>query len=160
MPTAPLVDFDAQELTEVIVSKEEIYRSLKQADTFALLDGVLLMDRERDLAVGFKDIRADDWWVKGHIPGRPLFPGALMIETGAQLASYDFMKRSPDWPEDRFLGFGGTGPTRFRETVVPGQRMIFAARVQRIRSRMFTYDVQGFVDGRLAFETEILGIVV
>ena len=50
--------------------------------------------------------------------------------------------------------------TRFRGTVQPTCRMIFVARPIRLRSRMFTYAAQGFVESKLVFETEILGSLV
>jgi 3-hydroxyacyl-[acyl-carrier-protein] dehydratase len=159
MPSAPLLDFDAVDLGRTAVTRAEIYSVLKQAGRFALLDGILHLDPAGDLVVGYKDLRADDWWAADHIPGRPLFPGALMIESGAQLCSYDCLKRSPGFGE-RFLGFGGLGETRFRGTAEPGARMLFAGRVKRLRSRMFTYDVQGFIERTLVFETEIIGVVL
>jgi 3-hydroxymyristoyl/3-hydroxydecanoyl-(acyl carrier protein) dehydratase len=50
--------------------------------------------------------------------------------------------------------------TRFRGVVRPPCRMIFVARPLKLRSRMFTYATQGFVEGKLVFETEILGTLV
>jgi len=159
MPTAPLLDFSTIDLTRTAATHAEIYRLLKQSGSFALLDGILHFDPSTPLVVGFKEIRAEDWWARDHIPGRPLFPGALMIETAAQLCAWDYMKRSELAP-DVFVGFGGLENTRFRGIVEPGRRMIFAGEVKRIRSRMFTYAAQGFVDGCLVFETDVLGVVV
>jgi 3-hydroxyacyl-[acyl-carrier-protein] dehydratase len=158
MPSAPLLDFDAVDLTRTIAGREKIYSILRQAGRFALLDGILHEDIEGGLVVGYKDIRADDWWAPDHIPGRPLFPGALMIESAAQVCSYDYMMRRGDLGE-HFLGFGGLGETRFRGAVEPGVRMLFAGRVSRVRRSMFIYDAQGFVDRGLVFETQIMGVV-
>ena len=67
-----------------------------------------------DRIVGFKDIRDDEFWVAGHIPGRPLFPGVLMIETAAQLASF-YTKKFVGWKG--FVGFGAVENCRFRAQV-------------------------------------------
>jgi 3-hydroxyacyl-[acyl-carrier-protein] dehydratase len=158
MPSKPLLDFETTDLSKVVTTHDELYKVLRQAGTFALLDGILHMDPNGELVVGYKDIRDDDWWVPDHIPGRPLFPGALMIEACAQVCSYDYLMRVDDL-DGRFLGFGGLGETRFRGQVEPGVRMIFAGKVTRVRKSMFLYDAQGFVDGKLVFETVVRGVV-
>ena len=51
------------------------------------LNGVNYYDHNGKI-VGYKDVREDEFWVEGHIPGRPLLPGVIMIEAAAQLASF------------------------------------------------------------------------
>lgn len=159
MPTVPLVDLDKLDLDEVVVTKEELYGRLKQAGRLALVDGVLLLDTGGDLVVGYKDIRADDWWASDHIPGRPLFPGTLMVEASAQLSTYDFLQRRPEL-ENAFIGFIGIDDTRFRATVEPPSRLVFVCRIARIRTTMFTYVVQGVVGDEVVFDARITGMVV
>lgn len=159
MPTAPLIDFDSVDLDEVVVTREEIRSFCKQREQFEMLDGILHFDLEAKRVIGFKDVRADDWWAAGHIPGRPIFPGALQCEGAAQLCTYDFMHRRADLA-GAFVGFAGMNRTRFRGIVEPPSRLIFVGEVQNIRRTMFTYYAQGFVDRKLVFETEIMGVVV
>ena len=80
-----------------------------------------------------------------------------MIETGAQLCSYDYLCRMGDTGE-RFLGFGGLNNTRFRGVVEPGVRMYFVGKVNRMRSTMFTYFTQGIVEDKIVFEAEVIGV--
>ena len=159
MPAEPLIDFEKTDLSRVVATREDIQKEIKQRGRFALLDGILDHGAESHVIVGFKDIRADDWWAPDHIPGRPIFPGALMIEAAAQLATYDYLRRNPP-KEPIFLGFGGLDAVRFRGIVEPGVRLVFASKGLRLRSRMFTYAVQGFVERNLVFEAEVLGIIV
>jgi 3-hydroxyacyl-[acyl-carrier-protein] dehydratase len=159
MPSAPLIDFDAIQLDSVHATREEVRRFIMQRGRFELLDGIAHLDLERDLVVGFVDVHAGAWWAADHVPGRPLFPGALMIEASAQLCTYDFMQRQPEM-RDVFVGFAGVDKVRYRGTVEPECRMFFAGRVTRIRSSMFTYATQGFVDRKLVYEGEIMGMVV
>jgi len=159
MPAEPLLDFEKTDLSRVIADREAIHRQIKQRGRFSLLDGILDHGDESKVIVGFKDIRADDWWAPDHIPGRPIFPGALIIEAAAQLATYDYIRRNPP-PTDIFLGFGGLDAVRFRGIVEPGARLLLASKGLRLRSRMFTYAVQAFVERTLVFEGEVLGIIV
>jgi 3-hydroxyacyl-[acyl-carrier-protein] dehydratase len=159
MPAEPLLDLEKTDLSHVVATREDILKHIKQRGRFALLDGILDFGSESNVIVGFKEIRADDWWASDHIPGRPIFPGALMVEAAAQLATFDYLVRNPPKVE-QFLGFGGLDSVRFRGLVEPGVRMLFAAKAIRVRTRMFTYAAQGFVGGNLVFEGEIMGLIV
>jgi 3-hydroxyacyl-[acyl-carrier-protein] dehydratase len=158
MPAAPQFDLATLDFTRPVATKAQIYALLKQAGRFALLDGIVRHDTAEGTSIGFKDIRADDWWAPDHIPGRPLFPGVLMIEAAAHVASWDYLKR--DLEPRAFIGFGGLNETRFRGMVEPGQRLIFVAKANRVRSKMFVYGVQGFVESGLVFETEVIGVAL
>lgn len=157
MAAEPLIDAAAFADAPTCVEAGPIYEICKQRGRFALLDGLLQFEPQGELIVGFKDLDASQWWAEDHIPGRPLFPGVLMIEAAAQLCTYDFMHRRSDL-EGAFVGFGGLNGTRFRGMVEPPARMIWAGKVQRLRKTMFTYQTQGFAAGKLVFETEILGV--
>ena len=159
MPTLPLIDPASLEALPLVADRAAILSRIKQRGRFALLDGIVLQELEPARIVGYKDIRADDWWAADHIPGRPIFPGALMCEAAAQLSTYDYVVRS-QCPPETFLGFGGLDEVRFRGIVEPGVRMFFAAQPVRMRSRMFTYAAQGYVRGELVFEAQIMGVIV
>jgi len=121
------------------------------------LDAVTLLDTAAQEVVGYKDVRGDEFWVRGHIPGRPLLPGVIMIEALAQLTSFYIGRAVPDIG---FIGFGGVDGVKFRATVVPGQRLVLVGKAVSIRSRMAVFDTQGWVDGRLAVEARITGMKV
>lgn len=159
MPAEPLVDLSTLDLSSPIVSKEGIYSLLKQRGRFALLDGILHLDLENDLIVGFKDVGTDEWWCEDHIPGRPIFPGTLMVEAAAQVSSFDFYQRRPE-AKELFCGFTGIANTRFRSAVAPPTRFHIVGRVGRVRAYLFHYYTQGFVDGEMVFESEIKGMVI
>jgi 3-hydroxyacyl-[acyl-carrier-protein] dehydratase len=120
MPPQLLFDISGIDLSRLVCDQEEIRRYNPQRGDMEHLNGIVYADKEKKCIVGYKDIRPDEFWVYGHIPGRPLFPGVLMIEVGAQLASF-FNKRYFDWTG--FIGFGGVTDVRFRAQIVPPARM-------------------------------------
>jgi 3-hydroxyacyl-[acyl-carrier-protein] dehydratase len=159
VPAQPLIDFERLDLTQIVRDSAEVRRLCLQRNRLSMLDAVVHLGGLDGLVVGYKDVKPDDWWAPDHFPGRPIFPGALQIEGAAQLCSYHFLDSRPEMQE-RLVGFGGVNDARFRGVVAPPARLYFAAKPLRVRSTMFTYQAQGFVDGKLVMEAEILGVIL
>src|SRR5262249_38180982 len=121
MPPPALLLPSSIDFSQIIAGREEIMRMNSQRFEFQLLDGIVVYDPERNIGVGYHDIKSDGWWTRGHVPGRPLFPGGLMIEVAAQLASYVFGRMFGD---GRFLGFSGVDEVKFRGMVEPPCRLV------------------------------------
>jgi len=155
MPPNPLFDLSSVDTGSVAVSREEIYKVNPHRFEFQQLDGIFFVDRRQGTLAGYRDVREDEFWVRGHIPGRPIFPGVLMIETSAQLVSYYAMSKMP---EKGFLGFGGVEGVKFRGTIVPGQRIIILGKMVELRSRRCVGETQAFVDGQLVYSGRITGM--
>jgi 3-hydroxyacyl-[acyl-carrier-protein] dehydratase len=152
-----LVDLTKVDLGRVLMSAEEIRRYNPHRYEMEQLSGVIHLDAEAGRIVAFKDVRADEFWVRGHIPGRPLMPGVLMIEAAAQMSSLYFKRVTGD---PRFLGFGGVDAVKFRGQVVPGDRLLLLGQVVEIRPRRAVFDTQGVVGDRLVFEARITGMPI
>jgi 3-hydroxyacyl-[acyl-carrier-protein] dehydratase len=158
----PLVDLASLDLSKTVYTVADMQQVLRQRGTFSLIDGVLHLDpNQSEFVVGYKDVRSDEWWAEDHIPGRPIFPGVLMVEASAQLGSFDFFKRHPEI-ELTFIAFTGIDRVRFRGTVEPPCRLHFVGRAKRSRVHrgkvMFAYEIQGLVDDRIVFESEVSGM--
>src|SRR5215471_873555 len=157
MPARPLVPKERWNLERVLHGPEEIRKTNPQRFEMEHLDAVTFLDIPTLEVVGYKDVRADEFWVRGHIPGRPLLPGVVMIEALAQLTSFYIGRAIPDLG---FIGFGAVDKVRFRSTVVPGQRLVLVGKGVSIRSRMAVFDTQGWFEDRLVVEATISGVKV
>lgn len=157
MPTQVLYDPSQVDLNRIEFSVEDIRRVNPQRYEFEQLTAVNKLLKEEKLIVGHRLLRSDEFWVRGHIPGNPIFPGVLMLECAAQLCAFYYNKHFED---DRFVGFGGVDKVRFRGTVVPGDRLIMVAKGLRVTPRMSVFATQGFVKDRLVFEAEITGVAM
>jgi 3-hydroxyacyl-[acyl-carrier-protein] dehydratase len=158
MPPQVLVDLATVDLDRVQFDRAAVEEKIPQRFEMAFLDRVHVLDRERALAVGSRDIRADEFWARGHIPGRPILPGVLSVEALAQLCTFYFKSV---YPEDRrFFGFGGVDGVKFRGTIAPGDRLVLVCRATDVRPRRAVFDAQGFVGDRLVVEAVITGMPV
>jgi 3-hydroxyacyl-[acyl-carrier-protein] dehydratase len=156
----PELHFDPArvDFSNIVADIDAIQRINPQRFEMAQLDAVVLIDPAQALIVGYKDVRFDEFWVRGHMPAYPLLPGVLMCEASAQLCAYYAMTQH-DLPGD-FLGFGGMENVRFRKSVHPGERFVLVAKEMRYNRRQVTFNVQGFVKDALVFHGDIIGITL
>ena len=159
MPSPPLLDPSTLDTGRVLLGPEKIRAVNPQRFEMEMLSGILRYSGDDPLCVGFKDLRLDDFWTRGHLPGRPLLPGVLMIEAAAQLAGFLSAMRAPP-PAGRFWGFGGLDAVRFRGVVVPPCRLFVAASLSALRSTIAVCDAQAFVGAKMVFEGRVLGALV
>jgi 3-hydroxyacyl-[acyl-carrier-protein] dehydratase len=154
----PKTHFDPSELDfgKVVADKEELRRVNPQRFDMEQLDAVVLMDREQHVIAGYKDVRPDEFWVRGHMPGYPLMPGVLMCEAAAQLASYYVVIAG--LLHGDFIGFGGLDEVRFRGVVRPGDRFVLIGKGIRMSPRQTIFDVQGFVGSTMVFHANVFGV--
>jgi 3-hydroxyacyl-[acyl-carrier-protein] dehydratase len=157
MPPALILDLSTLDLNALAFDKEAILKHNPQRYEMQHLDGIIMCNKEQHLIVGFKDVTPNEFWVRGHIPGRPLMPGVIMIEAAAQLTSF-YYKEVVGY--QGFVGFAGVTDTSFRATVEPGTRLYLVAKGLKIRSRLFVCQVQGIANGNLVFDTTISGAPV
>lgn len=157
MPRPLLYDLDSVDLTQVQISGEAIREVIPQRYEFEQLDAITYFNPEEEIAIGVRALDKEEFWTRGHMPGRPVFPGVLMLEAAAQLCS--FYTCSVEGT-DRVFGFGGADDVRFRRILSPGDTLLLLAKPERISSRRSLFLTQGVVDGQLAFEASILGIAL
>ncbi len=155
MPPEPILDISKIDTDTVGVTREEIYQVNPHRYELQQLDGIYFVDREKKIMAGFRDVRDDEFWVRGHIPDRPIFPGVLMIETAAQLVGYYAMSEIPN---KGFLGFAGVDGVKFRGQVVPGKRIIMVGKMLELKPRRCIGATQAYVDGKQVYEGIITGM--
>lgn len=157
MPPQFLFPYKQLDLNHIEFDRSAIAQVNPQSYEMAQLDAIVWYDLSKMMALGYKDVTDKEFWVRGHIPGRPIMPGVIMVEAAAQLCSF-FMKKI--YGLDGFIGFSGIEQTKFRETVLPGSRLYLLGHITRVRSRQFEGVVQGVVNDKMVFDTTISGMRV
>lgn len=150
-----LYDLTGIDLSARPLDRAALERFLPHRGEMALLDYIVWHDEGYTRAVALKHVRADEFWVPGHFPGKPLFPGVLMIEAGAQAGCFMF-NAARDKPV--VAAFLRIDEASFRASVEPGDDLYILCREVKRGRRNFTTDVQGVVRERVAFEARVSGM--
>ena len=109
-------------------------------------------------ATGVWHLGDDEWYFKGHFPGRPTLPGVLMVESLAQLGAAAVLLH------ERFAGklplFGGIDKARFRRQVGPGETLDLHVELSRLSGRGGRGVGTASVGGETCAQAELLFVVV
>jgi 3-hydroxyacyl-[acyl-carrier-protein] dehydratase len=120
---------------------------LPHREPFLLIDEVLELEPgERVLAR--KRVREDEWYLRGHFPGRPVMPGVLIVEAMAQTGAVAVLSEEEN--RGRLALFAGIDDTRFKRIVEPGDELELECTLEQVRGPVGKGKARATVDGRLA----------
>jgi len=71
---------------EVSIGREDIERMLPHRAPMLFVERISQVDLEAETMVAHRRIDPDDPLLKGHFPGMPIYPGALLLESVGQAA--------------------------------------------------------------------------
>ena len=154
-----LIDLSLFDYDHPVATLDEIRRYNPQRFEMEQLTALVYVNEADYSCAGYKDVTDKEFWVRGHMPGLPLMPGVVMLEAVAQLCSY--VTQRYDLLGAEMVGFGGLEDVRFRDPVVPGDRLIVMCRLNKVRrGRIIVCDFQGVVKDRICVEGVLKGIPI
>jgi 3-hydroxyacyl-[acyl-carrier-protein] dehydratase len=119
-----------QEVPTAPFGRAEIEAILPHRDPFLLLDEVLELEPGRRV-VAKREVRADDFWVPGHFPDRPVMPGVLIVEAMAQAGAVAVLIEEENRGKIAF--FAGIDDCRFKRVVSPGDTLTLVCEIDIVR---------------------------
>ncbi len=154
-----IFDVSGVDLSKRVLLRKDLERLNPHRGDMALLDAIVWHSDDFTRAVALKHTRDDEFWVKGHFPERPMFPGVLMIEAAAQVAVYLYNARLS---EPMIAAFTRIENAVFRAPVIPGDDLFILCKEIKWSRRGFTCDVQGMINTahRVAFEARVSGLAI
>lgn len=142
-------------MTEIpsALNPQQILEYLPHRYPFLLVDRIEQI-RGDEFCVGIKNVTFNEPCFQGHFPGRPVMPGVLLLEGMAQTAgAICAVALGQDRP--RLVYFLTIDKAKFRQPVVPGDRVEFHMTKLSQRRTMWWYRGEAKVDGKVVCEAEL-----
>ncbi|MBS0327205.1 MAG: beta-hydroxyacyl-ACP dehydratase [Proteobacteria bacterium] len=146
------------------MTPDEVLRAIPQQAPFRFIDRILEVDSEH--IVGSYTFRHDEFFYRGHFPGDPVTPGAILIETMAQtgvvaLGIYLAAQTLPAGELSHWVTLFTECEMEFHLPVAPGERVTLRGekvffRRMKLKSRVELL----LADGRVAAEGTLAGVGV
>jgi 3-hydroxyacyl-[acyl-carrier-protein] dehydratase len=129
------------------IGRAEIEAILPHRDPFLLLDEVVELEPGKRV-VARKAVRDDEFWTRGHFPGRPVMPGVLIVEAMAQAGAVAVLSEEEN--RGRIALFAGIDDVRFKRIVEPGDELELTCELEAVRGPVGRGKARATVDGKLA----------
>ncbi len=141
----------------------DIQKILPHRYPFLLVDRITKIEAGKYVE-GYKNVSISEPVFEGHFPGHPIYPGVMIIEGMAQaggvLAFESASKEEQDAAKDKVVYFMSIDKAKFRNPVVPGDRLVYRLNVIRHRGRVWHLDAKAYVDENLVAEAELKAMIV
>lgn len=111
---------------ELPLSSKQIAEIIPHRYPFLLVD--CITEITEDSAKGYKNITFNEPQFQGHFPGEPIMPGVLMVEALAQLGCAQLLIKQGR-PKNKLAVFAGIDKVKFRQLVVPGDKLDLEVKV-------------------------------
>ncbi|WP_054199811.1 3-hydroxyacyl-ACP dehydratase FabZ [Clostridium baratii] len=132
---------------------KEIKEILPHRYPFLLVDRVTEMEEGKSIT-GYKNVTINEEFFNGHFPEEPVMPGVLILEAIAQVGAIAILSK------EKFKGkiplFAGADKVRFRQKVVPGDRLELSCEIVKLRGPVGIGKGIAKVDGKKVCEAEIM----
>lgn len=138
----------------MILDIQGIQKILPHRYPFLMVDAILEIEPFKRI-VGIKNVTINEHFFQGHFPGKPIFPGVLIIESMAQTGGLLLLREVPD-RESKLLYFAAVDEARFRRPVVPGDQLKVDVTVISWRTTFCKLRGIATVNGELAAEATLM----
>jgi len=150
----------AEDRTLAILEIDDILRCLPHRYPFLMVDRIINIDRDES-AVGIKNVSINEPIFQGHFPGKPVFPGVLIIEAMAQTAGAIVIAHDATKGVSKSIVLMLTiDKAKFRKPATPGDQIEFHIRKIQRRRTVGRYEAKAMVNGVLIAEAEVGAMIV
>jgi 3-hydroxyacyl-[acyl-carrier-protein] dehydratase len=133
----------------------EILECLPHRYPFLMIDRIIEIDADES-AIGIKNVSYNEPIFQGHFPGKPIFPGVLIIEAMAQTAGAIVIAHDARAGGPKSIVLMLTiDKAKFRKPAGPGDRIEFHIRKIHRRRTVGRYEARAMVNGVLIAEAEV-----
>lgn len=126
---------------------------------FLMVDKIINIDGDRS-GIGIKNVTINEPQFMGHFPGRPVFPGVLLIEGMAQTAGAMCVLAGEGGSAPKVVYFMTIDKVKFRKPVQPGDTVEYHMSKLKSRANMWWFRGEAKVNGVLVCEAELSAMLV
>ena len=140
----------------MLMEKDEIKKYLPHREPFLFIDGVVEII-ENETIHARKLISEDEYFLEGHFPGNPIFPGVIIIEALGQasgILGFTSMKKTPE--EGSIYVLAGVDKVRFRRRVRPGDTIDLYSKVVSEKRGIWKFDCKAELKNEIVCTATIL----
>jgi beta-hydroxyacyl-ACP dehydratase FabZ len=137
---------------------DELLKILPHRYPFLMIDKVIKWDKKKSLQA-IKNISINEPYFQGHFPGKPIFPGVLILESMAQAGSLiisDFV----DNPSKKLAYLSKVLNFKIHKNVIPGDQLYIEAKLLQHKMNSFKFSVECFVDKKQIASAEFFATTV
>jgi len=128
-------------------------RSLPHGPEFRFVDRMLSLTPGVK-GVGEYRVRGDEYFLRGHLPGEPIMPGVLMVESAAQVAGMVAQEdpANPRWPRLKLTALRGV---KILGAARPGDTLRLEAVITGVLGAMIQAEVTAYIGDTKVLSAEL-----
>jgi len=136
----------------------DLLKALPHRYPFLLVDRIIGI-RGDEAGIGIKNVTFNEPQFMGHFPGRPVFPGVLMIEGMAQTAGALCLMATGMTGQPLQVFFLTIDKAKFRKPVIPGDTIEYHMQKLTKKKNMWWFRGEAKVAGKIVAEAEVGAMV-
>ena len=142
---------------EGVLDVNEIMKIIPHREPFLFVDRITHLEKGKR-ATGVKNVTINDYFFKGHFPGRPVMPGVIIVEAMAQVGGV--MMLASEENKGKLAFFLSIDNVKFRKPVVPGDQLILEVEAIKVKSKTGQVRGRALVDGKVVTEADFVCALV
>ena len=103
-------------------------------------------------AIGYKDLKEDEWFFKVHWPGDPNMPGMLQIESLVQMCALSILCLPGN--KGKVMYLTSANNLRFIKKILPGSRLYIETKVRSFKRGLAICEGVGLVEKKIVCKAE------
>ncbi len=140
-----------------VLEVTDIMKIIPHREPFLFIDRITSIEYGKR-ATGIKNVTINDYFFKGHFPGRPVMPGVIIVEAMAQVGAV--MLLSSEEYRGKLAFFMSIDNVKFRKPVVPGDQLVLEVETVKVKSKVGQVRGKALVDGKVVAEADFICALV
>ncbi len=103
-------------------------------------------------AIGYKDLKKDEWFFKVHWPGDPNMPGMLQIESLVQMCALSILCLPGN--KGKVMYLTSANNLKFIKKILPGNRLYIETKVKSFKRGLAICEGVGLVEKKIVCKAE------